>query len=56
MAPAAAWGFVILTTSEECYTWLTAPTKVTLKLQQLLPDDRLEIVAEGLRPDQHEAP
>jgi len=49
MTLAAAWGLVILTTPEEYETWLTAPAEVALKLQQLLPDDRLEIVADGLR-------
>jgi putative SOS response-associated peptidase YedK len=38
---------VILTTPEEYETWLTAPTDVALKLQRPLPDDMLEIVAEG---------
>jgi putative SOS response-associated peptidase YedK len=46
---------VILTTPEEYKTWLTAPTEVALNLQRLLPDDMLEIVAEGARSDQPEA-
>jgi putative SOS response-associated peptidase YedK len=46
---------VILTTPEEYETWLTAPAEVALKLQRPLPDDMLEIVAEGARSDQPEA-
>ena len=46
---------VILTTPEEYETWLTAPTEKALKLQRPLPDDMLEIVAEGQRSDQPEA-
>jgi putative SOS response-associated peptidase YedK len=45
---------VILTTLEEYETWLSAPAEVALKLQRPLPDDRLEIVAEGARSDQPE--
>ena len=46
---------VILTTPEEYETWLTGPTEKALKLQRPLPDDMLEIVAEGQRSDQPEA-
>ena len=46
---------VILTTPEEYETWLTAPAEEALKLQRPLPDDMLEIVAEGQRSDQPEA-
>ena len=38
---------VILTTPEEYETWLMAPAEEALKLQRPLPDDMLEIVAEG---------
>ena len=41
---------MILTTPEEYETWLTAPTEEALKLQRPLPDDMLEIVAEGQKP------
>ncbi|MFC5485930.1 hypothetical protein [Microvirga aerilata] len=33
---------------------LTTPAEVALKLQRRLPDDILEIVAEGARPDELE--
>jgi putative SOS response-associated peptidase YedK len=46
---------VILTTPEEYEIWLTAPAEEALKLQRPLPDDMLEIVAEGQRSDQPEA-
>jgi putative SOS response-associated peptidase YedK len=46
---------VILTTPEEFETWLSAPVEEALKLQRPLPDDALEIVAEGHRSDQPEA-
>jgi putative SOS response-associated peptidase YedK len=42
---------VILTTPEEYETWLTAPAGVALKLQRPLPDEMLEIVAEGAKSD-----
>jgi putative SOS response-associated peptidase YedK len=42
---------VILTTSEEIDTWLTAPTEVALQLQRPLPDDALTIVGRGERKD-----
>ena len=45
---------VILTTPEDYETWLTAPADVALKLQRPLPDDMLDIVAEGARSDQPE--
>ena len=40
---------VILITSEEIETWLTAPTEEALKLQRPLPDGALEVVARGER-------
>jgi putative SOS response-associated peptidase YedK len=43
---------VILTSPEEYEIWLTAPVEEALKLQRPLPDDMLEIVAEGQRSDQ----
>ncbi|MFC4171368.1 SOS response-associated peptidase [Microvirga sp. GCM10011540] len=46
---------VILTTPEEYEIWLNAPTEEALKLQRQLPDDMLEIVAEGQRSDKPEA-
>ncbi len=45
---------MILTTPEEYETWLTASADVALKLQRPLPDDLLEIVAEGVRSDKPE--
>ena len=45
---------VILTNPEEYETWLTASADVALKLQRPLPDDLLEIVAEGARSDKPE--
>jgi putative SOS response-associated peptidase YedK len=45
---------VILTTTEEYEVWLSAPANEALKLQRPLPDDMLEIVAEGSRSDQPE--
>ncbi len=45
----------ILTTPEEYEIWLSAPAHEALKLQRPLPDDMLEIVAEGSRSDQPEA-
>lgn len=46
---------VILTTPEEYDIWLSAPTEEALKLQRPLPNDMLEIVAEGQRSDKPEA-
>jgi len=46
---------VILTTPEEFETWLSAPVEEALKLQRPLPDDALEIVAEGHKSDQPQA-
>lgn len=43
---------VILTTPEECETWMTAPTEEALALQRPLPDDALRIVATGPRRDE----
>jgi putative SOS response-associated peptidase YedK len=45
---------VILTTTEEYEVWLSASADEALKLQRPLPDDLLEIVAEGARSDQPE--
>jgi putative SOS response-associated peptidase YedK len=42
---------VILTTPEEYDIWLNAPTENALRLQRLLPDELLEIVAEGQKSD-----
>ena len=42
---------VILTEPEEWETWLTAPFDEAKELQRPLPDDLLEIVAEGERRD-----
>ncbi len=42
---------VILTTSEEIETWLTAPAEETLKLPRPLPDGQLEIVLRGEKQD-----
>jgi putative SOS response-associated peptidase YedK len=46
---------VIFTAPEEYETWLTPPAGLALKLQRPLPDDMLQIVAEGARSDQPEA-
>jgi putative SOS response-associated peptidase YedK len=43
---------VVLTTPEEYEIWLSAPAEEALRLQRPLPDDMLEIVAEGARLDQ----
>jgi putative SOS response-associated peptidase YedK len=42
---------VILRTSEEVTTWLTAPAAEALKLQRPLPDGSLGIVARGTKED-----
>lgn len=42
---------VILTTSEEFETWLTAPWAEAAALQRLLPDGALQIVARGEKKD-----
>jgi putative SOS response-associated peptidase YedK len=42
---------VILTTSEEIETWMTAPAKEALELQRPLPGDALRIVARGKKED-----
>ena len=42
---------VILTTAEECETWLTAPLPEALLLQRPLPDGALRIVARGEKQD-----
>jgi len=43
---------VILTTPEEIDTWMTAPPLEALRLQRLLPDDALVIVARGEKKDE----
>ena len=42
---------VILTEPREFEAWLTAPVGDALRLQQSLPNDRLKIVATGLKAD-----
>jgi putative SOS response-associated peptidase YedK len=42
---------VILTTPEEYQVWLNAPTEEASELQRPLPDELLQIVAEGERSD-----
>jgi putative SOS response-associated peptidase YedK len=42
---------VILTTPEECDTWLSVPLADALKLQRPLPDGALRIVARGKKED-----
>jgi putative SOS response-associated peptidase YedK len=42
---------VILTTSEEIETWMTAPAKEALALQRPLPNNALRIVARGQKQD-----
>jgi putative SOS response-associated peptidase YedK len=42
---------VILTTSEEVETWMTAPPEKALKLHRSLPDGSLRIVARGVKED-----
>jgi putative SOS response-associated peptidase YedK len=42
---------VILTTPEECETWLNTPAKIALELQRPLPEELLRIVAVGARSD-----
>jgi len=43
---------VILTTSDEVETWMTAPPEEALTLQRPLPDGALRIVARGVKEDQ----
>jgi putative SOS response-associated peptidase YedK len=42
---------VLLTTKEECGTWLKAPTEEALRLQRPLPDGLMKEVARGERHD-----
>jgi putative SOS response-associated peptidase YedK len=42
---------VILTTPEEYNVWLNAPTEEALKPRRPLPDEMLQIVAEGSKSD-----
>jgi putative SOS response-associated peptidase YedK len=42
---------VILTTSEEVETWMTAPPEEALKLHRSLPDGSLRIVARDVKED-----
>ena len=42
---------VILTTPEECETWMNAPMVEALTLQRPLPNDALTIVAKGEKED-----
>lgn len=43
---------VLLTTPEECATWLEAPTEEALRLQRPLPDDLMQEIARGERKDE----
>lgn len=42
---------VILTTPEDCETWMTAPWDIAKELQRPLPDGSLEIVVRGVKKD-----
>lgn len=42
---------VILSSEDDCETWLTAPAEEALALQQPAPDDLLQIVATGAKSD-----
>jgi putative SOS response-associated peptidase YedK len=42
---------VILTTSEEVETWMTAPPDKALELQRPLSDGTLQIVTRGVKED-----
>ncbi|WP_336489373.1 SOS response-associated peptidase [Methylobacterium nigriterrae] len=43
---------VLLTTEEECRTWLEAPADEALQLQRPLPDAMMKVVARGERKDE----
>ena len=43
---------VILTEAAEIEIWLQAPTPEALQLQRPLPDDALQIVANGVRREE----
>lgn len=47
---------VILTTPEECETWMTAPWEQAKALQRPLPDGSLSIVARGVKQDELSTP
>jgi putative SOS response-associated peptidase YedK len=42
---------VVLSTEQECETWLTAPAEEALALQRPAPDELLQIVATGAKSD-----
>ncbi len=42
---------VILTTPEQCETWMTAPCEQARGLQRQFPDGSLQIVARGVKKD-----
>lgn len=46
---------VILTTPEECETWMQAPLKEAMALQRPLPGGSLRIVARGEKQDPPDA-
>jgi putative SOS response-associated peptidase YedK len=45
---------VILTTTDEVETWMTAPPDEALELQRPLPDGSLQIVARGVKEGNRE--
>jgi len=42
---------VVLSTEQECETWLTAPAEEALALQRPAPDELLKVVTKGARQD-----